>query len=189
MFKYVVAFEVKTGRFTREGKTETVFAIDLDAALDTLRTSHGDTFARYLSSDCEKLPTATLFVINLHRDNAPLTVCQTYASRESMRVAMARDYPSHEIDMVTTHDLINVNIHDMQAGDRVFMGMALFQVIEAYTVPRDERDIREGYSDERGVAVRLANWECGWVEPGYYGPAKGWNFQGNHRVSHWIVAR
>ena len=136
------------------------------------------------------MKTMTLYTFNLTTaQGVDKTVCQTYVSKEAARAAVIRDYPNCTIWTMDAVELMNVNIHDMKTGDLVFMGMALFEVKQDYTVERDAEDLKHGYSDERGVAVRLADWVKGWIEPGYYGPGKVWNFQGNHRVTHWIVVR
>lgn len=134
--------------------------------------------------------TDTLHVFKITTaEGQDLTICQTWRSKERGRTAILDLYPNCEFLDHETINLIYVNIHDMQLGDRVYAAGALFEVKEAYTVPRDAQDLLHGYSDDRGVAVRISRWLFGHIERGYFGPNKEWNFQGNHRVSHWIAVR
>lgn len=134
------------------------------------------------------MTTALLYVSKLVTENGyDVTDCQTWADDATRRMRLSHTHPNCTFIDVDHHTIERVCVHDLKVNDRVFYEGALFQVIEAYDVPRDAQDLLHGYSDDRGVAVRLAKWIGGSTVPGYFGPGLTWNFQGNHRVTHWVI--
>lgn len=67
-------------------------------------------------------------------------------------------------------------------GDIVHAHGAVFKVKEVINFPG------EG-TDGKDVAVNIAEWISGRTVPGYFGPGKDWNFQGNDRVTLYIEPR
>ncbi|WP_339332244.1 hypothetical protein [Aeromonas caviae] len=69
-----------------------------------------------------------------------------------------------------------INILELQPGMVVNFYGAKFE-IETTKIVRYEND---------DVMCALGRWLEGSIVPGYFGPNKGWNFQGNHHVTHYI---
>ncbi|MDN0028631.1 hypothetical protein [Serratia marcescens] len=67
-------------------------------------------------------------------------------------------------------------------GDIVHAHGAVFKVIKVFSFPG-------AGTDGKDVAANIAEWVSGRIEPGYFGPGREWNFQGNDRVTQLIEPR
>lgn len=67
-------------------------------------------------------------------------------------------------------------------GDIIHAHGAVFKVKEVRNYPGVG-------TDGKDVAANIAEWVSGRIEPGYFGPDKDWNFQGNDRATQLIEPR
>lgn len=75
--------------------------------------------------------------------------------------------------MISSGEVKKVNILGLDDGDVVFAHGAKFEVTST-----------EIYDD---LMVAHSKWLDGDIIPGYFGPDKGWTFQGNSRVELYIL--
>ena len=126
-----------------------------------------------------------LHVVDHQNAHGAHILCATFTSADVARKALARDYPSNEITKIREFDLSPRNILDLAVGDQVFAHSSVFEIYSVEIHP--ERD--PVYGDGRGIMVAMGRWLYGAAVPGYFGPGKDWNFQGNSRVTHYVITK
>lgn len=82
--------------------------------------------------------------------------------------------------------LQSINIMDLKVGHVIHHYGARFRVTDTKVVTPDPH---YPHNHPEPIMVAQAEWIDGIVEPGYFGPDKGWVFQGNARVAHWVEAK
>ena len=180
---YKITYTTRTGFAVSAEKTAEIVAPTSRQAFEALEAQHPGEKIRIIAADSRRA--LALHVIDHQDAQTARITCATFTSADVARRATARDYPTHEITKMREFDLVKTNILDLAVGDHVFAHSAVFEIYRVTIRP--ERD--PVYGDGRGIMVAMGRWLYGDIVPGYFGPGRDWNFQGNSNVDHYVITK